>query len=77
MKSYSNPFSIMKYIEKVEWTPMCISDEILKEVPDCQFYACEYDVLKNDADILHARLQKLGKSTKMTLWEGKIALVKI
>ena len=59
------------YVKSVEWTPLSMSDELLKQLPDCQFYACQHDVLKNDADILHARLQNLEKTTKMTLWEGE------
>ena len=62
----------MKNIETVEWTPLCISDEDLSQLPPCQFYACEYDVLKNDADIMHARLQKLNKKTDLTLWKGNL-----
>ena len=60
----------MKHIETVEFTPMNMSDEDLKLLPDCQFYTCEYDVLKNDGDIMHARLTKLNKPTTMTLWQG-------
>ena len=62
----------MKHIESVEMTPLSISDEILKEMPDCQFYTSEYDALKNEADILNARLQKLGKSSQTTLWGGTV-----
>ena len=61
----------MENIEKVEFTPLNISDEELADIPDCQFYVCEYDVLKNDGQIMHARLQKLKKNTKLTLIEGK------
>ena len=63
-------FRMTKVVASVEWTPLSMSDELLKQLPDCQFYTSQYDVLKNDADILHARLQNLGKPTKMTLWEG-------
>jgi len=59
-----------KYVESVEWTPLSMSDEHLKQLPDCQFYTAQYDVLKNDGDILHARLKSLEKSSKMTFWEG-------
>ena len=61
----------MENIEKVEFTPLNISDEELADIPDCQFYVCEYDVLKNDGQIMHARLQKLKKNTQITLIEGK------
>ena len=50
---------------------MNISDEELADIPDCQFYVCEYDVLKNDGEIMHARLQKLKKNTQITLIEGE------
>ena len=63
-------FRIMENIEKVEFTPLNISDEELADIPDCQFYVCEYDVLKNDGQIMHARLQKLKKNTQITLIEG-------
>ena len=49
----------MENIEKVEFTPLNISDEELADIPDCQFYVCEHDVLKNDGQIMHSRLQKL------------------
>ena len=68
-------FRMTKYVESVEWTPLSMSDEILKQLPDCQFYTAQYDVLKNDADILHARLQSLRKPTKMTVWEGQLSIV--
>ena len=61
----------MENIEKVEFTPLNISDEELADIPDCQFYVCEYDVLKNDGQIMHARLQKLKKNTQITLIEGE------
>ena len=64
-----------KYIQSVEWTPLSMPDEILKQLPDCQFYTSQYDVLKNDADILHARLQSLEKPTKMTQWKGNLSIV--
>ena len=60
----------MENIEKVEFTPLNISDEELADIPDCQFYVCEYDVLKNDGQIMHARLQKLKKNTQITTIEG-------
>ena len=52
------------------YIPLFIPDDDLKSLPPVVTFGCEHDVLKNDADILHARLQKLGKSSKMTLWEG-------
>ena len=60
----------MENIEKVEFTPLNISDEELADIPDCQFYVCEYDVLKNDGQIMHARLQKLKKNSQITTIEG-------
>ena len=65
----------MAEIEKVEFVPLNISDEALTQVPNCHFITCEHDVLKNDADIMHARLQKLGKSSKLVNLEGIWSLI--
>ena len=60
----------MKNIESGEFTPLAISDEDLAKLPPCHFYACEYDVLKNDAEIMHARLSALGKPSELVIWKG-------
>ena len=67
----------MENIEKVEFTPLNISDEELADIPDCQFYVCEYDVLKNDGQIMHARLQKLKKNSQITTIEGLFNIFRV
>ena len=63
-------FRIMSVIEQVEFTPLNISDEVLSEAPDCQFIVCEHDVLKNDGQIMHARLKKLDKCSSLYEFKG-------
>ena len=61
-KKIANPFHV----------PLFIEDDILRHIPPCIIFACEHDVLKNDAQMFHERLRRLNKKTEIYVWEGAL-----
>jgi len=50
--------------------PLFIDDETLKKMPHIDIFVCENDILKNDGQMLHARLKALGKSSRLEVFGG-------
>jgi len=48
------------------------SESALKSFPKCIITVCDSDVLKNDGQIFHSRLQKNGRKSSISVLEGSI-----
>jgi len=54
------------------FTPLIIPDSALKSFPKCIISVCDSDVLKNDGQMFHSRLQENGRKSSITVLEGAI-----
>jgi len=54
------------------FSPLIIPDSALKSFPKCIITVCDSDVLKNDGQIFHSRLQKNGRKSSISVLEGSI-----
>ena len=60
----------MAVIEDVTFVPLNMTDDELADMPPVKTYICEHDVLKNDGQVLHARLKNIGKESDLILFKG-------
>ena len=47
-----------------------ISDQLLADIPPVIIYVMEHDALKNDGQMMHKRIQSVGRSSQLATVEG-------
>ncbi|XP_060562471.1 carboxylesterase NlhH-like [Ruditapes philippinarum] len=60
------PEEIINKITDSYFAPLMASDEDLKRLPPTYIFNAEFDVLRDDGFLLKSRLEKLGKTVKMS-----------
>ena len=53
-----------------KFSPLHIPDFELRKIPETNIFVSEHDVLKNDGQILHARLDQLGIKNQLKIISG-------
>jgi len=61
---------IRKVANDSNLTPLQNDDSELMKLPNVITYMSDYDVLKNDSQMLHKRLERLGKPNKLIFMKG-------
>ena len=57
-------------IENCKFCPLHIPDAELSEIPETNIFVAEHDVLKNDGQVLYAKLQKIGVKSQLETIQG-------
>ena len=57
-------------IENAKFCPLHIPDAELSEIPETNIFVAEHDVLKNDGQVLHAKLQNIGVKSQLETIQG-------